>query len=491
MRKLTIIRLSRIALLVVIMTSASCKDWLTVEPENNLIKEKFWTKTADVEGALAASYNALRAASLKSLIFGELRADLVDFPGSSFTDYAKIAASDISPTNPVVTWKEYYAAINLANTLMYYDKEVFKKDKTFTQKMMDGVDAEALFIRSYAYFYLLRLWKDVPLVLEPSISDTSNLYIGKSTEAEIVNQIIADLLKAKDMAYTNEFRGSDYWYGRANKYSIMALLADVYLWNEQYEKCIEYCDLITSSGYYGLESYSTAFKIYYPGNSEVESIMELQYDDNLDNQNNPIYDNLVPVNGRPQCELNMINVALIMAKEDDRNYDGAGALWKTIGKDALGLISRSSTERDANWILYRYAEILFMKAEAQIELGINFEDVNAVIRESLIRASMPYEETYDQDLLRKNLLDERGREFMFEGRRWFDLLRASKRRTTPGGPTFANKQIIINMILSGADIKQQAILKTKVYDTMSYYLPIAEHEILYNQKLVQNPYYDR
>ena len=47
------------------------------------------------------------------------------------------------------------------------------------------------------------------------------------------------------------------------------------------------------------------------------------------------------------------------------------------------------------------------------------------------------------------------------------------------------------MILSGADIKQQAILKTKVFDTMSYYLPIAERELTYNQKLLQNPYYDR
>jgi hypothetical protein len=47
------------------------------------------------------------------------------------------------------------------------------------------------------------------------------------------------------------------------------------------------------------------------------------------------------------------------------------------------------------------------------------------------------------------------------------------------------------MILSGADIKQQAILRTKVYDTMSYYLPIAEHELIYNQNLKQNPFYDR
>ncbi len=477
----------RFTMLFSIISFASCSDWLTVEPENNLIKEKFWTKTADVEGALAATYNALRDASLKSIIMGELRADLMKFPGNSFTDYAKIAESNISPTNGVVTWKDYYKAINLANTLMYYDKKVFEKDKTFTKKMLDGVDAEALFIRAYSYFYLVRLWKEVPLVLEPSISDTSDLYVGKSTEPVIIAQIIEDLLKAKDLAYTNEFAGSDYFYGRVNKYSIMALLADVYLWSEQYEKCIEYCDYVSASGLYELESTDTWFSIYFPGNSN-ESILELQYNDNLESQNNPIYNDLIPINGSPQVVLNKQNIALIMTKEDFRNFQTQGAIWKFKGKDALGLIQRSSTERDANWIIYRYAEILLMKAEALIELD-RFDEANNLITETAIRAGVPYEATYDKILLRKALLDERGREFMLEGRRWFDLLRAAKR--TEGGKSFANKQIIINMILSGADIKQQAILKTKVFDTMSYYLPIAEREIIYNQNLIQNPYYDR
>ena len=140
------------AVIFAIFAISSCNNWLDIAPEDELIKEKFWTKTADVEGALAATYDALRSASLQSLIFGELRADLIQFPGASFTDYAKIAASNISPTNTVISWANYYEAINLANTLMFYDDEVFMKDKTYTQKMMDGVTAEALYIRSVAYF---------------------------------------------------------------------------------------------------------------------------------------------------------------------------------------------------------------------------------------------------------------------------------------------------------------------------------------------------
>jgi starch-binding outer membrane protein, SusD/RagB family len=483
MRKFNINSPVRFTILFVILTMSSCTDWLTVSPENNLIKEKFWTKTSDVNGALAATYNAMRDCSLKSLIFGELRADLVTFPGGSVTEYAKIAASNISPTNGVINWGSYYKAINLANTLMYYDKQVLSKDKTFTKDMMDGVDAEALFIRSLSYFYLVRLWKDVPLVLEPSISDTSNLYVGKSTENEVVHQIIEDLLKAKDLAYTNEFVGSDYFWGRANKYSIMTLLADVYLWNQEYQKCVDYCDSVTASGYYALQENDNWFSVYYPGNSG-EGIMEIQYDDNLDNQNNPIYDNLITTGSTTDVSLNQKNITLIMNKDDLRNFQGKGAIWKYRGTDVLGLVPRSFTQRDANWIVYRYADIMLMKAEACIELD-RFDDANSLIRETLLRAGLPYEENFDKELMRTALLDEKGREFLLEGKRWFDLLRAAKRNN------FHDKQLLIDKILSGADIKQQAILRTKVYDTMSYYLPIAEHELIYNQNLKQNPFYDR
>jgi starch-binding outer membrane protein, SusD/RagB family len=175
----------------------------------------------------------------------------------------------------------------------------------------------------------------------------------------------------------------------------------------------------------------------------------------------------------------------LLNRDDARNFQGKGPQYGNTGeKMPWDLVPRSSTERDANWILYRYADILLMKAEAAIELE-QFDVANNLIGETLLRAGMPYEESYNKELLRQALLDEKGREFLLEGKRWFDLLRAAKRNN------FENKQIIIDMILSGADVKQQAILKTKVFDTLSYYLPIAERELIYNQNLVQNPYYDR
>ena len=473
------------AILVVLFSFTSCQDWLTVVPETELIKDKFWKKTEDVNSALGAAYNALRNASLESLIWGELRADLVIIAGPNFSDYEKIAGSDISPSNNAIDWKDYYQAINLANTLMYFDDEVAALDETFTPEMQQGIEAEALFVRSMAYFYLVRVWKDVPLVTNASISDTSDLYLAKSPEHVVLGQVVEDLLAAREIAYKLEFQGTNSFYGRANYYSITALLADVYLWMEQYQNSIDACDVIINSGLFSLELNETWFDLYYPGNAANEAICEIQYDDNLERQENPIYNSLVPLDGRPpQAKMDWQNINLIMDTEDLRRYNGAGGLWKSVGKDQLGIIPRTFSERDANWIFYRFAEINLIKAEACIEVN-RFSDANDLISETMLRAGAPFVEQTDKDLLREMLLDERGREFLFEGRRWFDMLRAAKRND------FENKQLIIDMILSGADIKQQAILRTRVYDTLSYYLPIQERELIYNQNLVQNPFYDR
>jgi len=487
MQKIRIKSKVSLAILILLFVLPACSDWLTVAPENDLIKEKFWTKREDVNAAIAATYNTFRDASMQSFIFGEVRADMVTFSTTSFGDYDKIAKSDISPTNGAVNWSNYYSAINLANTLMYYDKEVLAKDKTFTQEMKNGIDAEALFIRSMSYFYLLRVWKNVPLVLEPSISDTTNLFLPRSDENVIISQIITDLLKAKDLATVPvaSDKLSDYFYGRANKYSIMSLLADVYLWNEQYQECMDYCDSVTNSGLYSLESYTTWFNLYYPGNSNIESICEIQFNDNLPDQENPIYNDMIKLpNGNIQISPTK-NMASLFAIEDLRLVVPRGPIWKYKGLDNLSSATRADNQRDASWILYRYADIILMKAEAACELN-QFTEANSLVRQTMERAGLTHVDVGDKVILRKVILDERGREFFMEGKRWFDLLRAAKRNK------FANKDLLVAMILSGAaTVQQREILATKVNDTNAYYLPIPQHDIDYNQYLIQNPYYDR
>lgn len=484
MKKIIINRKFIVALLLVVFTLPAC-DYLSIAPENDLIKEKFWAKKEDADGALAAAYDAIRDASLNSLIMGEVRADICQFTGSDFTDYARIGASDITTTNDKVKWAKYYEAVNLANTLMFYMPEVMEKDNSFTEQLMKEYTSEALFIRALSYFYLVRIWKEVPLVTDASISDQGELFTPKNTESEVVAQIITDLLKAKETAVTDKYQNDPvYFKGRANLYSINALLADVYLWSQQYDNCVKACDEVINSGKFMLEDYNNWFNLYYPGNSMSESLFEIQYDDVLEGQQNPIHDNLVPVNRGAQMKFNTLTLSILYNLEQDQRIkkDPSGKYNLTA---IQGSSKRQSSQKGTNMIVYRYADVLLMKAEALCELN-QLVEANALVRMTAERSGVVHTDIIKQTSLRTEILNERAREFAFEGKRWFDVLRSAKRNG------FENKQLLINMILSGAnDVKQQAILRTKVYDTMSYYLPIPEDEILYNPQLEQNPFYDR
>ena len=480
---------------VIISLLGSCTDWMELEPEDELIRQEFWQKEGDVEAVIAAMYDAFRETSLKSLMMGEVRGDMMYFNANQFNDYAKIAESDIQYDNPEVSWKKYYFTINLANTLIQFMPDVLENDELFTATEMERIHAEALFIRSLTYFYLVRLYKDVPLLLSASSSDTVDFYVEESDEAVVLDQIISDLEYAETIAISMENideNTSKFIYdltlfkGRANKYSIQALLADVYLWKEDYQKCIDYCNKVIDSKLFSLETEADWFKLYVPGNSK-ESIFEVQYSE-ANKETNPIYDKLLPTESRPRAYFyDWVLEELFLISDVRFANERYGPISKYILLDVEGTggIRRDFSQKDANFIYYRYADILLMKAEALAELN-NFSQSQELINEVAIRAGNPaiFIEQSIEDF-RAAILTERACEFAFEGKRWFDLLRFAKRNW------WENKNLLINILLSKASEEKRPILRGRILDPNGFYLPIPEADILYNDKLNQNPYYDR
>ncbi|MCF8358409.1 MAG: RagB/SusD family nutrient uptake outer membrane protein [Prolixibacteraceae bacterium] len=461
---------------------ASCNEWLDVEPENKLVKQEFWQKKEDVAAVMAAMYNAYGRNCVDLWAWGEVRADMIEF-SSSFGDYQRIGKSEILPTNGSIDWSGFYNTINLANTILLFAEDVLLLDETFDSKTEKAYEAEALFLRSKCYFDLVRVWKEVPLVLEASSSDTVSFSIPKNSEVEIIKQIETDLLQAKTTAFSDEYAGTpEIFKGRANVYSINALLADVYLWSEQYEKCIRVCDEIINSGKFRLQGTNNWFELYYPGNAP-ESIFEIQFNDAYENEENPFNVNVIPPVGSSRISMKPYAQELF-AKGDIRKGD-PDPRSKYQYKSLTPKTKRTSNERDANMIYYRYADILLIKAEALAETG-NFSESNNYINQILERATLPpMTIANDLEQFRSVIMDQRAKEFALEGKRWFDVLRFAKKNN------FENKYLIVNMILSGADVKQRPILQSRVLDTMSYYLPISQAELDHNPLLEQNPYYDR
>ncbi|HEY0040844.1 MAG TPA: RagB/SusD family nutrient uptake outer membrane protein, partial [Flavisolibacter sp.] len=81
------------------------------------------------------------------------------------------------------------------------------------------------------------------------------------------------------------------------------------------------------------------------------------------------------------------------------------------------------------------------------------------------------------------ILQERQREFAFEGKRWFDVLRNSKRNN------YQSVRYLLDMTATSIPPDRQQAAFNKIRDFNSHYLPIFLYELQTNKLLVQNPFY--
>lgn len=133
-------------------------------------------------------------------------------------------------------------------------------------------------IRALMYFYLTRTFDRVPLILQATNSDLQTITAGKAERQAIWDQIEADLLEAeKHIPFSYDNVAED--KGRITKYSVWAIMADFYLWIEQYAKSEEACNKIINSGRFWLVPGNLDWlsNLYVKGNSP-EGIFELQFD---------------------------------------------------------------------------------------------------------------------------------------------------------------------------------------------------------------------
>ncbi len=182
-------------ILVFIMTVAlsGCSEWLQLEPESELTREEFWRTGDDVEAVVAGTYKEMTGLVKNLFKWGELRGDLF-VPGSNISpDDRRIMDDFIYPVNELNRWNGLYRTINFANTVLKFAPVVVERDQTFDENESKALEAEALFLRSLCYFYLVRIFRDVPLVLEASENDAQDYYPAVSSEQEIFLQIIDDL----------------------------------------------------------------------------------------------------------------------------------------------------------------------------------------------------------------------------------------------------------------------------------------------------------
>ena len=473
------------------LSLAACNSWLDLLPENQQTVDMYWQTKEDVEAVVISGYIRMKSCLERFVQWGELRGDGLKYVGSS-TDEMDVIELQMLTKNSVSNWYNLYRVIGSANAVIKYAPSVQTHDETFLTEVMNSYVAEATFQRALCYFWLVRTFHEVPLVLDPYVDDSAPYAVAKSSEREIIDRLIADLTEVVKYArpgYSVPLENK----GRATRWAIYALLADIYLWDEQYDKCVAACNEVLASGQIELLSGKRWYELYYPGNS-IESIFELNYDQSeVASDKNSLFDWF---NGEKPKYVVSPGTLSLMDAEDVRG-EGAGYygswLWKyaATGTTQNGTNLRGTNERDAHWIFYRLPDILLMKAEALVQLSNGdgqmladaVELVNVIRRRADIKKDLPVPATMDECL--SLVLNERRVEFMGEGKRWFDILRTAKREG------YANRGYLVNILLDGLSAQDRPVYEAKLENEYGYFLPIYQDEIDNSGGvLVQNPYYN-
>ena len=144
----------------------------------------------------------------------------------------------------LLMWSSIYNAINRANTLMDGIEKSVISDAVKTH-----IRGQARFLRALGYFELVKLWGGVPLHLKGTAS-LSDVNLARSTEEEVYKQIETDLTTAA--GELNPFNAADQANGRVTSLACLSVLADVYAQEGKWPAAAATSKQVIDAGYFQL-----------------------------------------------------------------------------------------------------------------------------------------------------------------------------------------------------------------------------------------------
>ncbi len=536
--------------------SVACSDFLQIEPQEIIVLDKYWNEEADVESVVAGCYSSMQSQSVvgRMMVWGEFRSDNI-VGGKNFENNVQIAnifKENINASNTYAKWGDFYNVINRCNTVLKYAPQVAERDPAYTPSKLNATIAEVSALRDLMYFYLIRTFRDVPFVTEPYLNDSQEMQVPAAPFDSVLTVLIEDL-EAKQQLAVRRYPVSQTYYqhGRITQDAIHALLADMYLWKQDYQNAVKYADMVIdakldeyketqqrlnaqlstlnsqlidgfpliSDSYATTNYYGNAFEeIFGQGNSR-ESIFELIFmndDDMLANQAvSDFYGNATTFPGlvRPAdfigTDVSDETFSIFLSKYDSRFYENLQPVQGQsntygINKYAFpqSMVNMGKAEPEANygtayadgkchsnWVIYRLSDVMLIKAEALVEMASDeditslqeaFAIVNAINKRSNCdkeKKDLDWNAYSSKSLMRALVLEERQRELMFEGKRWYDLVRRARRDST----TDYLVGVVARKGSSGSAIS------SKLSRMDAIYWPYHIDELKVNRYLKQNP----
>jgi len=454
--------------ITIIIGSCSCEKQLDQAPISNPSAENFYRNTADFQQAIAGLYQGLHAPDYGIIQFdlSEVRSDNIYSPGTSgvrdwipINNFERTALAANHPTVSAV-WNGDYNNILRANTVLDKLNPTVVPDNAIRDRM----EGEAKFFRAFYHFELVRWFGKVP-IFDHVATPTEALTIPRSPVADVYTLIISDLQTAIAKLPAKSAVAAD--RGRATTDAAKGILALVYLTRSgptysiegpglgtnDYASALTLLNEIIASNRYSLQAtYASVFGYANENNSEI--IFDMQSVDPGTTADAGLgtelptamyegqYGNAVKIGfaggidiDAPKLPSNNLRASFTAADTRDDfsilpsytdlngNFINRAQFVKFLDLTKKPLIRFNFP---INFPILRYADVLLMKAEAILRGGAGGTqaEVDALVK--LIRDRAGLSATVLTGVTLDQLLAERRREFIAEGKRWHDLVRTGK-----------------------------------------------------------------
>lgn len=454
---------------ILLLFSTSCKKILDLHPLDATYDQAYWKTQQDALSALAGNYALLRAALTdypgytgpRYYLYGDVHAD-------EFSDNIDWVADQVATNtmngsyfgggnNNLNNWSLFYKVIAQSNLIITrvpgMNPAVFDNGAAGQNQLI----GEAMFLRAFTYFYMVRLWGDVPLVLhlDPDPSNaTSN--VARTPQMQVLDSCISDCGKAAKLLAWGYDNPNDIAV-RADKGSVFALQAHIYAWRaevlgnnnrQDLQASADAADSVLVFGGYQLVD-SAHYMDIYKGKS-IEGIFEL----NMSYAQNEAYTNPGPADSYTASGIGFMTLRKPYNDQDNPPWwistdflnniytDPADARqniffdFLNTPKPIVRKYSNTTLKNPSDphsiyysgdMIIFRLAGIILLRAETLTLLGDN-NDAIALLNTVRNRAGRsnynPAVNSFDDSDLYTEIIHERMRELCYEGQTYFDLVRS-------------------------------------------------------------------
>lgn len=428
-------------LLIVVL--ASCNKLLVEKPKTVAV-ETFYNTAQEIESATNAIYQPLRSNNMvEQIVILDAHTDWGYGRGSRADYNAMQGFNAANVNNAGARWNTFYLAIRNANLVI----QNAPNGSSISPEAVNRNVGEAKFLRAFSYFQLVRNWGGIPLRTEENMTERD---LAKSSVDEVYSLIVADLKYAE-----SNLPEVQTLVGKPTKYAAKTMLADVYLTLGKYSEAASEAGDVIQSNKYSLVpvtgKHDFQWNLFGPTVvTTPEEIFYFKY-------------------ARQPGQGNWILWVLSHPSTGNFNFGGAYAhysdatnpfyiswndndirksLWDKIdfGLGPNTLVSSKYVDPDAiekdrgagnDLPIYRYADALLIYAEAtgmasSGPTAEGMEALNKVHRRAYGKdPNAPSDvdfniSDFDKNTFRDLVLQERAYEFIFEGKRWYDLKRTGE-----------------------------------------------------------------